>query len=306
MKLFRKLIIIFLLVPGVALAWPTKPINIVVPFSPGGLTDQIMRKIGPELEKQFKVPVIISNRPGGNHMVALNAVFAHDYNDHTFVIADGGLAAGGYWINPALVNNFQMISVLGSAPLVFSGGTNANLDLLRQQIQSKKSVTVASTGFDSMQYLWLASLSNTPDMVSVYYKGGSPAMSDLAGGHVDYAIMSLSLTQQFALTGKVVPLLISTNQRHPLFPEIPTYQEFGWQGQPGEYWVGILSPKNINQATVEKFNHALNKIIQSAAVEQLEGTGMIFNLRSGQDAQQFYLSELNRFQQIRHRVAKQN
>jgi tripartite-type tricarboxylate transporter receptor subunit TctC len=142
-------------------------------------------------------------------------------------------------------------------------------------------------------------------MIPVYYKGGHPAMSDLAGGHVDYAIMSLALTQQFAQTGRVIPLLISSAKRHPLFPDLPTFREFGWQGDPGEYWIGILSPKISEISKVQQFTTAIDLVLQKGHMKQLESTGMIFDSKSGSLAQQFFQDELNRFQRIRHKVLTQ-
>lgn len=293
------------LIPTIAMAWPTKPITMVVPHTPGGVADQIARGIAPELEKHFKVPVLVKNQPGANHIVALNSVLTKESHDHTFVMAEGGLAAGGYWINPDLVNNFQMISLLGSMPMVFSGTQNASLDSLNQHIRNKQPLTVATTGTDSYQYLWLRSLQRTPDMIPVVYRGGHPAMTDLAGGHVDYAVMSLGLTSQFAQTGKITPLLISSKTRHKMLPDTPTYREFGWQGDPGEFWFGVMATKNLSSQTVLMFNQALETAIQRGALSQLENHGMVLDLKSAESAQQFYLAELDRFAKIRNQVLTQ-
>jgi tripartite-type tricarboxylate transporter receptor subunit TctC len=288
--------------PLYALAWPDRPITLVVPFPPGGLIEQLARTIAPGLEQHLKTQVVIKNQAGGNHIVALSSTF-NNVNDHTFVLADSGLASGGYWINPELVNQFKMINIIGSVPVVFSGGGSANLENFKHQTKQAKTINVASTGADSAQYMWLVGLENLPPMNPIYYKGGNPAMFDLAGGHVEYAVMSLTLTHQFAQTGKVTPLVISSKQRHRLMPNVPTYQEIGWKGGPGNYWYGFLTLNGTNAQAISKFNQALEKVLRdSSGIKKLEDTGMVFDLTTGDSAQVFFKDEIQKYQIIRSKL----
>jgi tripartite-type tricarboxylate transporter receptor subunit TctC len=306
MKTFRNFVAAVILISLTATAhtWPTKPITIVVPFPPGGLADQLVRNLIPDIENRSGTTVIVKNVPGANHIVALGQVSKETADNHTFIVVDAGLAAGGYWSKPELVSQFRMINVIGSVPFVFSSGINSSLDMLASQTKSKQSVTVATTGHDSAQFLWIASLQNTLPMTPVYYKGGNPAMTDLAGGHVDTAVMSLTLTHQFASTGKIKPLAVSTIKRHNLLPNVPTFREIGWKGDPGSLWYGFMVPAGVSKVSVEKFNQIIETSIQdSVRLRRLEDQGFEFDLITGDKSQSFFTNEIKKYDKIREKLS---
>lgn len=306
MKIYRNFVAAMILIASTvtAHAWPTKPITIVVPFPPGGLADQLVRNIVPDIESRAGTTVVVKNVPGANHIVALGQVSKETADDHTFTVVDAGLASGGYWTKPELVSQFRMINVIGSVPFIFSSGANSSLDALASQTKLKQSITVATTGHDSAQFLWIAALQNTLPMTPIYYKGGNPAMTDLAGGHVDAAVMSLTLTQQFVATGKIKPLVVSTTKRHALLPDVPTFREIGWKGDPGSIWYGFMVSADTNKTSVERFNQIIEASInESARLRKLEDQGFNFDLITGDKSQSFFSNEIKKYGNIREKLA---
>jgi tripartite-type tricarboxylate transporter receptor subunit TctC len=164
---------------------------------------------------------------------------------------------------------------------------------------------VASTGADSAQYLWIAGLDSKLDMNPIYYKGGSPAMTDLAAGHVEYAVMSLTLTHQFANKGMVTPLVISATKRHPLMPNVPTYRELGWKGEPGNFWYGFMALRETDQKDIAKFNQAVADVVRTNRnIKNMEDQGLVFDMITGDSANDFFDREIQKYKSVRERVLR--
>ena len=284
-----------LLFSMLAHAWPTKPISILVPYAPGGINDQIARHLAPDLSTSLGVPVTIVNAPGGNHVVALNQALGNR-DDHTFLMVDAAMASGTWQKDQNLVNQFQVFAILGTTPLMLSSSNKISLEQFRSALQNRDQLPVASGGADTPHMMWLTSLQSPVSYTAVYYRGAGPAMSDLIAGHVPYGIASMNLTEQFTRQGQINPIMISTTQRHPNWPNVPTYLELGFRGPPGFMWYGMAVLRNMSAERVNKFAQAVATSIRTNSnLKQMEASGLTFAPRLGQDAQNYFVKDANRY-----------
>jgi len=299
MNFLKKIFMIMLVIPTVGWAWPTKDITIIVPWPPGGMGDQIARPLAADLQKQFNKPVIVKHVTGGNHAVALNSVI-NTQDDHTFVMIDTGYTSSLVSTHPDLVEKFRPTLIVGGVPIMLSGSKNVSVQHLQQAMRNGQSIMVGNTGADLPHYLWIKGLTKRPPIESVSYKGGTPAMVDLAGGHIDYAVMSMTLTMQHAENGKIKPLAIASHQRHPAAPDVPTYEEIGLQGAPGEIWWGIVSHRQTSNEAIAIFGRTAAEILKTnSSIQRLSTQGLTIAPQADKLAEKFIQDEVEKFRRIK-------
>ena len=300
MNFFKRFFLFVLMMPTMVLAWPIKPITIVVPLPPGGIADQIARPIANDMEKKFGVPVIVKNVPGGNHVVALKHV-NESSDDHTFVLIETGYVSGA--IPVELSNNFSANLIVGGVPVMLSSANHLPKDHLQMSIANKRAIIIGNTGTDLPHYLWIAGLTTRPNLIPISYKGGQPAMMDLAGGHIEYAVMSMTLTMQFIETGKIRALAIASKKRHPLIPHIPTYEEVGLRGEPGEVWWGFVSHTRVSKEAADIFAQAATDSLKNnPSIQKLIGTGLVISGFTDTAAKKFLDQEAIKFKKVKQLI----
>lgn len=300
MHFLKKLLLLWLLLPSLAMAWPNKAITIIVPLPPGGIADQIARPIASDLEKKLNVAVIVKNIPGGNHAVAFNSVNSSP-DDHTFIMIETGYVSGPTPIEQT--KNFIPQIIVGGVPIMLSSNNNVPSDHLQKAIKENKDIVVGNTGADLPHFLWIAGLTSGPKLLPIFYKGGQQTMMDLAGGHIDYAVMSMTLTMQFAEAGRIKPLAIAMKSRHPLIPHIPTYEEIGLKGDPGQVWWGFVAHEKMSEENSALFVQSVKDSLQNnPSIEKLVNTGLVISGLSGLAAQKFLEQEKEKFKKIKQRM----
>lgn len=299
MNFLKKMLLLLLVAPALAWAWPTKDITIIVPWPAGGIGDQLARPLAADLQKQFNTPVTVKNITGGNHAIALNSVI-NTGDDHTFVMIDTGYASSLASTHPDLVEKFRPALIIGGVPIMLSGSKNVSVQHVQQAMTNGKSIMVGNTGADLPHYLWIKGLTKRPPVEPVFYKGGTPTMVDLAGGHIDYAVMSMTLTMQWAENGKIKPLAIASRQRHPNAPNVPTYEEIGLQGDPADIWFGLVTHRQTPEQAVAAFNRSAIEILRTnASIQRLSTLGLVIAPQTDKMAEKFYEDEVKKFQRIK-------
>lgn len=255
----------------------TKPISLVIPFSPGGSTDPVGRIIAPPLSKELGQPVVVENKPGAagaigaayvaraapdGHTILLNTgvVAVHPntlknpgYDVRTDLIPVTQLAAGPYTliVNPKLpVKTIEELVAYGKAnpDKLFYGtsGTGGSLHLLTEFFKQE-------TGLQ---------------MVHVPYKGNGPVVAALVGGDIQLAFDTIPGSRALASDGRVRILAVTSLKRNSLLPDVPTMDESGFPGFEAETWSGIFLPKGTDPAIVKRYNEALVKVLQIKEVQE--------------------------------------
>ncbi len=255
----------------VAQTFPAKPVRIVVPFPPGGPTDQIGRILAQKLQDSWGQSVVVDNRPGGGGQIGAAQLKQAVADGHTLFIGDMGALAVNATLYADLsydaVRDFQPISLLMSAPMVVlvSGASSVNsvADLVARGTGAGAKLNFASQGIGSGGHLAgeMLRMQSGANLNHVPYKGGAPAMQDLMGGQVDlfFEVIGAALPQ--ARAGKVKMLAVATPRRLAVAPDVPTTAETGFPRLTMSPWFGIVTRAGVPEASVRKLNADITAVL---------------------------------------------
>lgn len=283
-RLFVCVLALLSAVPALAEGtYPHQPIRIIVPFPPGGGTDIIARTIAAKLSESWKVPVVVDNRAGGNTLIAAEAAARAAPDGYTlFVPIDSTLA-----MNQSLyvslpydpVKSFTPITLAISMPMVLAVHPSLEVRNVKELIAlAKASKGELAYAFGAMPAQVAGEVFKSSagvDMLAVPYKGGSPAMIDVVGGTVKVIFDALGPAMPFLKAGKVRPLAVTTRERSPLLPDVPTLAESGLAGVDLATWIGFVAPAGVDPSIVSKLNQEIVHILNLPETkERLTGIGM--------------------------------
>lgn len=293
------LAIMFLLLPLWCLAWPTKDITIIVPYGPGGASDFLARNYRTDLERMFNVRVEIKYLPGASTMVAVNHMLSTDNDNHTFMVTADDFVTGTWANGNKLYEKFTPVVILGSLPYVVFGGINSESDRFKQQVKQGQLVNIANLGVNSATDLWMLNLKSSLKINTIPYKSSSSLLTDIMGGHVEYAAMSLYTVNTQLSDKKIVPIMISTDTRSSHLPNTPSFRELGFQGESWTAWWGVVVRRDTSPDAVTAMNLALREIIsKNFKIQDMSKQGLrILNL-SQKESEKYLEAELFKIQKI--------
>lgn len=260
-------------VASVAQDYPTKPIRLLIPFTPGGGTDFVSRIVATALSETLKWQVVPENRPGasGNLAIAQAAQSAPD--GYTIVMGQSdNMALGPYLyanVGYDTIKSFAPIIQVSEAPLalVTNAAGSARLANMSDLIAKGKGATGiswATAGNGSMGHMFGEQFKSVAaiKLLQVPYKGAAPAMADVMGGQVDVAIMSVPSVLPLVKGGKLTPVAVTTTKRSAMLPSTPTLDESGVKGVDTGIWLGLFAPAGTPPAIVARLNAEVNKVLQ--------------------------------------------
>ena len=265
--------------PVLTLAYPTKPIKLVVPYPPGGATDVIGRVMAQKLSREFGQQVVVDNRSGAAGSIGAGIVANGAADGHTLLMG----ALTSHSINAALYGktvpfdiekSFAPIAIVGTVPLVFvvhpAVKVNNLADLISLAKASPGAITYASAGNGSPQHLAgeLFQRMAHVRMVHVPYQGSGPAMVDLVGGQVQTMIETAPAAAPHINAGKLRALATTTSEPVATLPGIPTAAQSGLEGFEVSSMFGILAPAGTPDAVVARLSAALKTIMAMPDVQQ--------------------------------------
>jgi tripartite-type tricarboxylate transporter receptor subunit TctC len=241
--------------------YPSRPVRVIVPFSPGGAVDGPMRLIAQEMSKRMGQGVVVENRPGAGATIGSEAVAKAGADGYTLLLASqtNAIAATLY---PKLsfdpVEDFAAISLIGREPGVVVVHPSLPVKTLQELIAYVKmrpgQVDYASSGNGSGQHLFSALLCSMTGMRMnhIPYRGSGQATTDLVGGQVQVAIPGLAGMLGHIQSGKLRALAVTGVGRAPQLPDVPTVAESGVPGYEAYVWMGLLAPKATPAAVIER------------------------------------------------------
>lgn len=262
--------------------YPTKPIRLVVPFTPGGSTDILARVVGQKLSEAYGQQVVIDNRPGAGGTIGMEMVARAAPDGYTIVMGHIGTIA----VNPALytklhydpVKDFMPITLIAMVPNMMSVNPKVPVNSVKELVALAKakpgSLNYGSGGNGSAAHLATEyfKLMTKTDITHIPYKGTAPAVTDLIGGSLTMMITGVPPQMSFVKAGRLRALGVATAKRIPLFPDVPTIAEAGVPGYEATQWYGILAPVKTPKSIVDKLNGAIAKGVQTPEVrERLSG-----------------------------------
>ena len=251
--------------PAVAQEFPSKAVRYVVPFPPGGLTDVMARNIAQKLNEKWKQPVVVDNRAGGNAQIGAELV-AKSPGDGYSLLAVTLTHAVNVTLFPnapySLQKDLVPVAVVGSLPLMVVVNANSPYKTLADLIAAgrAKSLNGGSSGNGTPPHLGLELFEQEAkiNVEHIPYKGGTPSLTDLMGGQIDLIVSNFPESLPHVKSGKLRALAVTSKERHPLLPDVPTTAEVGLPQLTITNWTGIMVPGSTPAAIVAKVNADAN------------------------------------------------
>jgi tripartite-type tricarboxylate transporter receptor subunit TctC len=254
--------------------WPSRPVRIVVAFSPGGSADQLGRLIGQELSTAFGQQFYVENRPGNSGSIGANFVARAAPDGYTLMIGGSGPHITIPAINPNIgydpMRDFTHIAMIGADSYVLVASTALgvkNIDELEKLAHGREApLTSSSPGPGSLGELLLEQFKREAGIAITHVPSPNSGLMDVLGHHIDMTMTALLTVGAQIRSGELVPLAVSSGERNPVFKDIPTFAEQGFPHMRGETWFWLTAPKNLPPAIVEKLNREIRRILKLAKI----------------------------------------
>jgi tripartite-type tricarboxylate transporter receptor subunit TctC len=263
--------------PAAAQAFPSKPIKVVVPFTPGAFNDTLGRTLAQEFAKGFAPGSQVDNKPGGGTVIGTDFVAKSVPDGHTILVVAFPFALINSLHAQAKIDvtrDFAALAWVGATPnlLVVNPGSpyKSVKDLLAAAKASPGKIPYASTGNGTSNHLSmeLFKVMSGTDLIHIPYKGSAPAVTDLIGGQVQAMFDNVPNVIQHVKAGRLRALAITTPKRVPSMPEIPTVDEAGVPGYQVSVWFGVVAPAATPKDVVARLNAEINRIIALPDVKE--------------------------------------
>jgi len=286
MKAFRfalGLLLVFPL-PAVAEDFPSRPVRIVVPYTPSTGADILSRLLGPKLGERWKVAVVTENKPGATGNIGAEFVAKSPPDGYTLLFV-----ATSFGTTPALqknlpydpVKSFEPVALIATSGLVVVVNPQVPVRSMKELIDLAKrepgKLHYSSPGNGGPQHLAmeLVKLETGMDIVHVPYKAAAGALTDVVGGHVDATVAAVQTAHPQVQAGKLRALAVMSAERSPAYPDVPTMKEQGLPDLEVETWYGAFVPAGTPEQVVQKLNSDVNTVLRDAQVrEAIEKQGM--------------------------------
>ena len=265
--------------------WPTRPIRLVVPFTPGGVTDTSGRVVAEFLGKRLGQQVIVDNKPGASGNIGMALVKDAAPDGYTLALAFDGTMV----INPHVfaklpfdtLKDYSSIGKIGNATLILVANPNAPVKTVADVINVSKTtaggLSFGTSGTGGTPHIAgeLLKMRTGAKLTHVPYKGGGQALTDVVGGNIPLVYTAVAGAHGFVKQGKLTALAVSSAKRSPSLPDVPTFVEAGVPDFVVDSWVGLLAPAGLPPAIAARLNTELNAVLNDPeAREKLRTLGI--------------------------------
>lgn len=262
---------------GAQAAWPEKPIKLVVPYAAGGAADVLARVVATELASRLKQPVVVDNRGGAGGTIGAQVVAQAAPDGYTFLYD-----ATAFTVNPNLypklsfsyARDFAPVGMVARIPTLLvvpaASPVNSMADLLQRARVKPGHVNYASAGNGGAAHLSgeLFAQGYQLQLTHVAYRGGAPALADLAGGHVDMMFSAITASGPLVKAGKLKAIATAFDKRIHSMPDVPTVAESGLRGFSAYEWNGIWAPAATPPDVLKRIESELKMVLADPAIRQ--------------------------------------
>ncbi|HEX2117483.1 MAG TPA: tripartite tricarboxylate transporter substrate binding protein [Alphaproteobacteria bacterium] len=270
--------------PAAAQSFPSKPVRIVVPQTPGGASDALARIIAQKLNDKWRQPVVVENKPGAGGNIGTELVAKSPADGYTLLMSYAGTQA----INPSLyaslpydsVKDFAPVATLATVPFVLIVNKNFAATDLKQFLslarEKPDQIVYGSAGNGSVNHLLgvMVSMESNVRLMHVPYRGAAPALTDLMSGQIQAVFTSLPSVIGHIREGAVRPLAVTAAKRAGAAPDVPTIAEAGVPGFDVNPWFGLLAPAGTPAAIVRQINGDVAAALREKdTIERFTGQG---------------------------------
>jgi tripartite-type tricarboxylate transporter receptor subunit TctC len=288
-----------------AQAYPTRPITLVVPISAGGATDTAARVIVEVLRQKLQQSFVVDNRPGAGSIIGTNFVAKSAPDGYTLLLMEPG-AVLAKWLNRTVpfdvTRSFSPIAMFASSPLVLFAHPSMPCKNVEELIAYAKSnpgkLSVGTPGVGTPHHLAAAWMNTAAkiNITHVPYRGAAPALNDLLGGQIPLIWASPVAVIPFVEQGKVKALAISTQQRDPTLPDVPTVAESGLSGFDTANWFGIVAPAGVPPEVIARVGQAVREAIDNPDVQRrMAAVGLHLDFRNSDQFRELIVSSHQKY-----------
>ena len=289
-------------------SWPNKPIRIIVPYTPGGFTDQMARLVQVGLQNRLQQTVTIDNKPGANSIIGVDMLAKAAADGSTFAVVIAAYAANNT-LYPKLPYDARKdltgVSLMGVSPLLAAVNNDAPFKTTNELIAYARAnpgkVSFGSSGNGSAAHLTselLKSLTKTY-MVHIPYRGAVPALTDLMGGQIQLFFDAATGLIAQGKAGKVRLIGVASDRRLPAVPDVPTFIEQGLAGFTGSTWAGMLAPAATPKDIIKRMSDEVARIIKSDETRvRLDAMGTFAAGSSPEEFDAFIASETTKWAKV--------
>lgn len=285
-----------------------KPIRLIAPAAPGGILDQTSRLVAKGLQEVTRQTVVVENVSGAGGTLGIMAMLKADPDGHTLVMGSLGPNAANYTLQDKLpykpedlapvIHVLSMPNVLVATPRL-GVKTLAELKALSTSRPNGLSMAVSTSGSSGHLTGALIRLRAGVQAVDIVYRGAAPALTDLVGGQVDFMVDNLITALPMVRAGKLVPLAVTSRQRLPELPEVPTLVESGYSDIEVNVWLGLFASAKVPPDRVRQLNAELQKVLALPEVRQRMAEQGGTAVGGGTDAfRRFVQAEKDRWEQV--------
>jgi tripartite-type tricarboxylate transporter receptor subunit TctC len=268
-----------------AQTWPLKPVRIVAPFAPGGLADTFGRIVAAKLSDLFGQPFVVENRSGAGGLVGADSVTRSAPDGYTLVVTGLGPLVVASAIAPKMpfdpVRDFTHIALFGGSPSILCVHPSLPAHNLKAFIAVAKArpgmISYGTAGHGSTGQLIAETLKRAAaiDIQHIPYKGASMAVADVVGGHITAMFVTVTATASQLKAGKVRALAMTSTERLPDYPDVPTFRESGYPQLVASVWFSLSGPPGMPADIVNRLNAEVRRILQLPDVrERLRSQGV--------------------------------
>lgn len=295
--------------PVFAQNWPDRPVRIIVPFGAGGSADTLARVVADHLSTTFKQQFVVDNRPGAGGVIGAQAIASAPPDGTIIGVTNLSILSLVPVINPSVtyhpLNDFTHIAYVAGAPVALAATPAIGVRTLPAFIDYAnklgRPITFASSGVGSDGHLMgeAIALATKIKVEHVPYRSTSQALTDVVAGHVAFSTLTLSSTAQFLRAGTLTGIAVSSPERMPDNPDIPTFKELGYPELVGTTWFSLSGPANLPVDIVRRLNAEIARIVALPEVQaRLRRDGFIAQPMSPADFTTFVGDENKRWKPL--------
>ena len=288
--------------------FPEKPIRMVVPFAPGGITDLLGRTIADELGKHYGQPVVVENRPGASGHIGAQVVSKAADDGYTLLIGTIGIHAA-YTAYSSLTyephKDLQPVTIIGYSPNIVLVPDESPFKTIEQFLEFEKKnpgkLNYATAGPGSSTHMVIALYEQMFDTRVEYvpYNGSGPALIDLIAGRVDVMFDNMPTGYPHVVSGRLRPLAITSKTRNTILPDVPTLEEAGIKDYEGTSWFSVAVNSNVPAEIVDKLNADVRSVLSQENVQHRLGElGLTVIANTPSEARGFFTTETEKWSSV--------
>ena len=292
-----------------AQTWPTKPIRLIVPFTPGGVTDTSARLIAEQLSKRLGQQVVVDNKPGASGNIGTQMVASAEPDGHTLLLGFDGTLVINPHVFPKVgfdpIKDLAPIGKIGDATLILVSNPQFKAKTLREVIELSKSdphgLSYGTSGTGGTPHIAgeLLKQRTGAQLTHIPYKGGGQAMTDVLGGNIPLVYTAVAGASPHVKSVRLHAIAVSSAKRSSSLPEVPTFMESGISDFDISSWVGLLAPARLPRPIADRLHTELQALLNDAEVrEKLAGMGITATPGSATQFADQIRTDLSRYESV--------